>query len=619
MNKTALRLKFNFCLALIFCFAISVSAQDKKNDSLNNSALLDYKNIVDEAQLQRQKDSLEKVHLELRINSLSTTDNRKKQQLENQLQELKQKDSLRLVEKKKAIDIRRKAATGYPVIGFFKDTLFTIYNNSGSFTAHDRALAVSERIRKLGEELGTKEIEISTIKNESTIDISHNEQILISISENDALWNDTTTTALAEKYRKKIKQHLQEYRSETSLSTLLKEFGLAILVLVILGLILYYTTKLFKFIARKIELQKGKRIKGVKIKDYLLFDERQQVKTLLVVNNLMKWVVILILISIALPILFGIFPWTRDFAETLFGYILNPVKKIAFSLWNYLPNLITILVIVTVFRYVMKGLSFLKEEVANGRLTLSGFYPDWANPTFQILRILLYAFLLVVIFPYLPGSDSEIFKGVSVFLGFLFTFGSAGSLSNLIAGLVLTYMRLFRIGDRVKIGEATGDVVEKSMLVTRIRTLHNEIISIPNSTVMSSHTINYSSESLDKGLILHTTITIGYDVPWNDVHQALLQAANRTDLILKDPKPFVLQTALEDFYVAYEINAYSNAANQQATIYSNLRANIQDCCNEAGIEIMSPHYRAERDGNLSTIPSKYSDKTSIVTQEDKIQ
>ena len=169
-------------------------------------------------------------------------------------------------------------------------------------------------------------------------------------------------------------------------------------------------------------------------------------------------------------------------------------------------------------------------------------------------------------------------------------------------------MRLFKIGDRVKIGDVFGDVIEKSLLVTRVRTAHNEIISIPNSTVMSSHTINYSSDTVDSGLILHTTVTIGYDVPWQKVHNALLEAANRTEFLLKEPKPFVFQNSLEDFYVGYEINAYTKNANQQGSIYSDLHTHIQDCFNEAGIEIMSPHYRAGRDGSQTTIPESYLPK-----------
>ena len=326
---------------------------------------------------------------------------------------------------------------------------------------------------------------------------------------------------------------------------------------------------------------------------------------MLAVNTFIKWLLILISIYIVLPILFGIFPWTKNFADELFGYILTPIQKITVGLWNYLPNLITILVIVFVFRYVLKGIHYLKSEIGLGHLHIPGFFPDWANPTYQIVRVLFIAFLIIVIFPYLPGSDSPIFRGVSVFLGFLFTFGSAGSLSNIVAGLVLTYMRLFKIGDRVKIGEITGDVIEKSLLVTRVRTIKNEIVSIPNSTIMNSHTINYSSDAPNNGLIIHTTVTIGYDVPWRNMHQALIEAASKTNYVLDEPKPFVLQTSLDDFYVSYQINAYTKEASKQATIYSDLHQKIQDVCNEKGIEIMSPHYRAARDGNNTTIPASY--------------
>ena len=373
-----------------------------------------------------------------------------------------------------------------------------------------------------------------------------------------------------------------------------------------------YISKFFDWTAIKIQLQKDNKIKGVQIKNYTLFDADRQINVLLLVNNILKWFIILLAIYIALPILFGIFPWTEHFASTLFGYILNPVKNILFSFWNYLPDLITIVVIIIVFRYILRGIRFLKDEIARENLVLPGFYKDWAAPTYQIVRVLLIAFMVIVIWPYLPGSDSPIFRGVSVFLGFLFTFGSAGSLSNVIAGLVLTYMRLFTIGDRVKIGDVTGDVIEKSLLVTRIRTSQNEIISVPNSTVMNSHTINYSSDAPEKGLIIHSKVSIGYDVPWKVVHSALIDAALRTELVLKEPHPFVFQTALEDFYVSYELNAYVREANRQGHIYSKLHENIQDVFNERDIEIMSPHYLAQRDGNRSTThkedPSKSEGK-----------
>ncbi|SEA70197.1 Mechanosensitive ion channel [Flavobacterium gillisiae] len=596
---------------LLLTSAAALSQNDsinKQNDSINTSLIQAFNKKLSIIEAQRLTDSIKKVALEKQLLSLKTTDNLKKEDLEKQLLALHEKDSLRLTEKKAQINSMRLTAKGYPVNGFFNDTLFHIYSKLGSFSAKDRADAISVRIKNLADLFSFNADSIKTVETETSLDLVNGESIIMSITENDALWNNTTKQALAKKYKALISAAIIKYKSETSLATLAKEIGLALLVLIIMFVLISYLKKFFNWTAFKIKFQEDKRIQGIRIRNFILFDAKQQVNALLNINTVLKWLLIALLVYIALPILFGIFPWTKGFASTLFGYILNPLKKIGLGFWNYLPNLITILVIIFVFRYVLKGIKFLKNEIEKGNLELPGFFPDWANPTYQIIRVIVFAFMVVVIFPYLPGSDSPVFQGVSVFLGFLFTFGSAGSLSNIIAGLILTYMRLFKIGDRVKIGEVVGDVIEKSLLVTRIRTIKNEIISIPNSTVMSSHTINYSSDAPEKGLIIHSTVTIGYDVPWKDMHQALIDAALKTALILQEPKPFVLQTSLDDFYVSYEINAYIKEPNKQAVIYSDLHQNIQDVCNERGIEIMSPHYRAARDGNRTTIPENYLGK-----------
>ena len=344
---------------------------------------------------------------------------------------------------------------------------------------------------------------------------------------------------------------------------------------------------------------------------YELFTPRRELDAALLLLNVLRWVVIFLIIYLVLPLLFSIFPGTQDVADLLLGYVLTPLRRMGLLLWRYLPNLITIVVIVTVFRYLLRGVYFLKEEIRQGHLTIEGFYPDWANPTYQIVRVLIFAFLLVVIFPYLPGSESPIFKGVSVFLGFLFTFGSAGSLSNIVAGLVLTYMRAYKLGDRVKIGDVTGDIIEKNLLVTRIRTIKNEEITIPNSSIMSSYTTNFTSAAPTLGLVLHTTVTIGYDVPWPQVHELLIAAALGAEGVLPEPRPFVLQTSLDDYYVSYQLNAYTREASRQAVLYSRIHQNIQDEFNKAGVEIMSPHYRAQRDGNQTTIPTDYLPKDYV--------
>lgn len=252
--------------------------------------------------------------------------------------------------------------------------------------------------------------------------------------------------------------------------------------------------------------------------------------------------------------------------------------------------------------YVIRFSRFLFNEVERQNITLPGFYPDWALPSFKIVRFLIIAFAVVMAFPYLPGSDSPAFKGVSVFLGVLFSLGSSSAVANVVAGVILTYMRAFCVGDRVKIADTMGDVIEKNLLVTRIRTAKNVDVTVPNAMVLGSHIINYSSSAQ---LILNTTVTIGYDVPWRQVHELLLAAARSTERIMAEPKPFVLQTALNDFYVSYELNAYTDAPSAMATIYSELHARIQDSFNEAGVEIMSPHYSTLRDGNPTTIPADY--------------
>ncbi|MEO9070651.1 MAG: mechanosensitive ion channel domain-containing protein [Ginsengibacter sp.] len=581
---------------------------NQKNDSLNVAILQQYNIKQNQIEQLHISDSITKANLEAQINSLKSTDNIKKAELQKQLEDLKNNEANRLEERKNQIDSLRLTARGYPVLGFFNDTLFYVYNNSGSFSPEDRANAIIGRIKTLPDNYKFAPDSIKIIPSETSTNLAFGDNIIMSISDNDALWNNTTRSEMAKNYQQIIGNEVMKYKSATSLKTLAKEIALALLVIAVTFFLIKYLSKLFRWASVKLWLQKGKRIKGVQIKNYTLFDADSEIRALLNVSNVVKWLLIILVIYLALPILFGIFPWTKNFAATLFGYILDPLKKIAISFWHFLPNLITIIVIVFVFRYVFKAIKYLKNEIKSGELKIPGFFPDWANPTYQIIRVLIFAFMIVVIYPYLPGSGSQVFKGVSVFLGFLFTFGSAGSLSNIISGLLLTYMRLFKIGDRVKIGDITGDVIEKSLLVTRIRTIKNEIVSIPNSTIMSSHTINYSSDCPGLGLILHATATIGYDVPWRDMHQAMIDAALKTEYVLQDPKPFVLQTGLEDFYVSYQINAYIREANKQTDIYSELFQNIQDVCNERGIEIMSPHYKASRDGNATTIPGSYLPK-----------
>jgi small-conductance mechanosensitive channel len=557
--------------------------------------------------MKRYKDSVRKSELELEINNLKKTEYKKRHELSDQLSLINQQDSIEKAQQKHTIDSLREFVKGYPIAPF-GDTLLYVYNRIGGFTPRVRAAAISGGIRELGEAYQFDIDSFHIEKGFNTNEIFYGDQVLMSVLLSDALWNNQSVDSLAKFNLKTIIAAITKYREINSTPNRLKRTGWILLIIILMGLIIYFIGRVFKYTKKWLEAHLEKGINGVKIKDYTLFNSSQELGMVLKINYLVKWLLIVLIIYLTLPLIFGLLPWAKNIADTLLGYILNPTRKILFAVWNYLPNLFTIFVLSTIIVYIRKGFHYLSKEIESGSLKIDGFYKDWAKPTYQIISILLFAFLIIVIFPYLPGSDSPVFKGVSVFIGLLFTFGSTGSLSNIISGLVLTYTRAFKMGDRVKIGDTVGDVIEKSLLVTRLRTTKNEIISIPNTNVMNSHITNYSSEVRDgKGLIIYTSVTIGYDAPWKQVHQLLINAALATEQIEQSPVPFVLQTSLDDFYVSYQINAYTKKPNQQAGIYSNLHSQIQEKFNEAGVEIMSPHYNSIRDGNASTIPSKNND------------
>ena len=305
------------------------------------------------------------------------------------------------------------------------------------------------------------------------------------------------------------------------------------------------------------------------------------------------------------PLLFSIFPETETFTYTILGYIWNPIKDIARSFVAYLPNLFKIGVIYLCFRYLIRGIRYIALEIESERLKINGFYADWASPTYYILRTLLYSLMFVMIWPLLPNSNSEIFQGVSVFIGLIVSLGSTSIIGNVMAGMVMTYMRPFRIGDFIKVGDTEGEVIEKTMLVTRIRTRKNEVITIQNSSLMGSQTSNYTVAAHNYGIIVHTKVTIGYDVPWQTVKDIMEGAAIETQGITHHPKPFMRTTSLDDFYVEYEINAYTKDAKNLSRIYSDLHQNLLRRFFEANVEIMSPHIYARRDGIDTQMPEEF--------------
>lgn len=495
----------------------------------------------------------------------------------------------------------QKTIISYPVD---EDSTMMIYSGIGPYSIEARAKKIQKNINTIKDELfAENSIRIDNSSDGS--DIFCGNLLIMSVHSADARALGLSRNAAADYYLDLITElREKEIKEPLNLQSLLINIGIA---LVIIGLFFFglkYFNRVFRLLYLKIQGQKGKMLKGFKLKTYELLTEEKQVLFVTYIAKALRIAVLVFIIYLLLPVLFSLFPWTKDIASTLFGYILDPLKSMGTKFLKFIPNLLSIVVIWFVAKYILKLLTFFKEEITKGKLELPGFYPEWAKPTYGIVKMLVIALSFVAIWPLLPMSESEIFKGVSTFIGLLVALGGAGAISNVIAGLVITYMRSFKIGDRVKIGEVIGDVKEKSMLNTRVKTIKNEIITIPNSQMLNSHTINYTTANDEDGLILHTTITLGYDVPWRKVHDVLVEAALCTEHIKKLPHPYVFQTSLDDFYVSYQLNARTREIHKMAFIYSEMHKNIQDKCNEAGIEILSPHYGAHRDGNHSTIPQE---------------
>jgi len=487
-------------------------------------------------------------------------------------------------------------------VGLDGKTLFLVRERVMSFTPEDRADSIRRKLDIfLKNPLSTPE-SITVVEGETSSEIVSGEVVFMTVTDRDAAAEGKPRAELAKEYaeilRSAIRGHLDAYSTRSIV------FGAAYAVVATLVLVAFLVLfrYLFPRLYSAVDAWKGARNRSIR------FQSVEVVNSETVhgfIKGTIRWIRILatlLLFYIYLPFVLSFFPWTRGVAVVLIGYVFGPLKVVGKGITDFLPNLFFIVVIAAVAHYALRVIRFFFSGVEKGTFTLPGFYREWAEPTFKIVRVLVVAFAAVVAFPYIPGSESPAFRGVSIFLGVLFSLGSTSAVANIVSGLILTYMRAFRVGDRVKIADSEGDVLEKTLLVTRVRTIKNVDVTIPNSMILSSHIVNYSSSATERGLILNTGVTIGYDADWRKVHELLLSAARRTEGIMASPPPFVLQTSLNDFYVTYELNVYTGNPRVMAATYSLLHQNIQDAFNEAGVEIMSPHYSQIRDGNKVAIP-----------------
>ncbi|MCL4504320.1 MAG: mechanosensitive ion channel family protein [Deltaproteobacteria bacterium] len=483
-------------------------------------------------------------------------------------------------------------------------TLFFLRVKPKTLSTEQRAKAVSEHLKKLAQDPSFRPGTITVRDWELSSDIMVGDQVILAVWAFEAKVEGKAADQLAREYAGSIRQAIAEYQREHSLTNLLSGIVKTVLALLVLVALIMLVNRGVRRLNQSILA--SERIHAVKIGEFEFFTA-DRIKTVFVnAVKIARFLIILLLVYVYLHLGLSFFPWTQRYALQLFNSVLGAISAIGEAIWDQTPALAFLAVLFLITRYVLKTLRYFFDQVSAGKVTVAGLDAEVAPMTYKLLRLFIIAFVAVVAYPYIPGSESPAFKGISIFLGVLFSLGSTSAIANLIAGVNLIYQRSFHVGDMIKIGEAMGMVVERKLYFTRIKTFKNHVVTIPNGTILSSHVTNLSQGVRQgDGLILHTSVTIGYDAPWKTVHALLIEAANTTSHILKRPPPFVLQTALNDFYVTYELNAYTDAPEKMPWIYGELHQNIQDKFNEGGVEIMSPHYTQLRDGNQTTIPADY--------------
>jgi small-conductance mechanosensitive channel len=487
-----------------------------------------------------------------------------------------------------------------PVI-YNSDTLFNIQGFKENYPVNLRAKEITKRINSISKKHNSITDSIFLNPSDGFTEIKYNETLLLIVTENEAKIHNTSVEKLAKQRLYKINKGLNKDTSRSPIEWVkriaffLISIGLLYGLVKLINLIFAKINERLSKIERKFLNRKGNLLR------YFLPGNSSNIFVFLV--NILRICVIIFLLFICAPFLFSFFPFSENLVQKFYGYIESPVKYVLMGIVNFIPSLFFIIIIGMTAKYFVKVINVITLDIEKGKLKLKNFHKDWAKPTGKLLGMLIYVLSLVLMFPYLPGSGSSAFQGVSIFIGAIISFGSTSAIANIIAGIVITYMRPFQIGDRVKIDNIIGDIIDKTILVTHLRTTKNEDVTIPNANILIGNIINYSSRDVGS-IIVHTTVTLGYDVDWKKANELLITAVKRSPHIFEEPAPFVLQTSLDDFYVSYELNAHTDEFKKLPFIYSEIHKNILDVFDEADIEILSPGYMAARDGSVTTVPSQ---------------
>ena len=466
-----------------------------------------------------------------------------------------------------------------------------------AYPAERRASDIASRIEALARDrkYDPKTLRVEDAGEYHQIFPGESGKAIFRVLEADAESEGVIRTVLADTIGNTIAESINDYRHDRRPAVLTKNalyaFGSTLVMVALLYGVLWGFRRLNNYLEGRVKLHMQK----LEERSQRIFQGGQLWGILHSALGMLRGLVVILIIYIFANFALSLFPQTRYSAQRLFQFVVGPLSRIVNALIDFIPDFLFLVVVFLIMRYALKLARGMFAAIDKKRLQIKGFEADWAWPTYRIVRMGIIVFALVIAYPFIPGSDSAAFKGVSVLLGVLFSLGSTSVISNVIAGYTMTYRRAFRIGDRVKIGDTVGDVTEMRILVTHLKTPKNEEVVIPNSTILNGEVTNYSTMARDQGLILHTTVGIGYDVPWRQVEAMMLLAAEKTEGLLKEPQPFIRQKSLGDYAVNYELNAYCDNASQMVELYTKMHRNIQDVFNENGVQIMSPAYKADPD------------------------
>ncbi|WP_345948949.1 mechanosensitive ion channel family protein [Mucilaginibacter sp. PAMB04274] len=577
--------KLQYCIILTIGIISMTYGQKSQMDSITK--VID--KMKQDNSLLRIKDSIKTVVIKEGLDNLSNPKTKELEQYKNELVRIRLSDSLRLASQKAKINALREKIIPFKVKLSYKE-LFDIYSDLGPLSAQERAIAAQQHITGIYNQKTYVKDSLRTQEKGSYINILYEGNIITSIGEDDAIWENTTKDSLAAKYIQIIDQGIDGVRNSNEPKNILLRWAYTVGVILLLGVLLSLLNTFFKWLIFKIAKKQYIIQKNLKIKNYQILSPHHLRSVTLRIFKTLYTAIVIVLVYISLSIIFSIFPSTERLANDLARWIWQPIKELGASIYSYFPKLFKLIVILIIGRYVNKLLRFFSIEIKRGNLNIKGFYKEWATPTYKLLRICLMVVTIIIIFPYLPGSDTEAFKGISVFFGILISIGSSSAIANTIAGFIITYMRPFKEGDWIMVNEVTGEVKEKTALVTRIRTITNQDITIPNSMILTNKTVNFSSSSLENALIIPIDVFVSYTVSFERVNELLIEAALEVPNVEKDPAPYVFKNKLDETYIVYRLHAYTRKPEKMYFITSDLNENILRKFNKEEINLLSPRY-----------------------------